>query len=243
VSGGDALFSSLSQAADVRACSQVDVADSEAGELGGAQPGLAGEHQQGLVAAAGPRIQVGGGQHCRDLVLGEVSDQGLVVAFGRDRQDPCDVGGVLGVTECGVAEQGVDRGEPGVAGPDAVAAAGFQVVQERADRLRVQVGDVQPGRGLARALRREDGQHLERVAVGGDRVAAGLALQRQPVGEERLQGGGEGSHDSPCRWACSLSPASAISSGAAERYQLSRSRDNWYYSDSRVIPILAPLCA
>ena len=65
----------------------------------------------------------------------------------------------------------------------------------------------------------EDDQHPERVAVGGDRVAAGLALQRQPVGEERLQGGGEGRHDSPFRWACSRSPASAISSGAAERYQ------------------------
>ena len=68
-------------------------------------------------------------------------------------------------------------------------------------------------------LRGEDDQHLERVAVGGDRVAAGLALQRQPVGEERLQGGGEGGHDSPFRWACSRSPASAISSGAADKYQ------------------------
>ena len=198
---------------------QVDVADREAGELGGAQPGLAGQHQQGLVAAAGPGGQVGGGQQGRDLVFGEVGDQGLVVALGRDRQDPLDVGGVLGVAQRRVLEQGVDRGQPGVAGPDAVAAVVLQVVQERPDRLRVQVGDVQPGRGLARALGGEDDQHLDGVPVGGDRVAAGLALQRQPVGEERLQRGGEGGHDSPCRWACSLSPASAISSGAADRYQ------------------------
>ena len=34
----------------------------EAGELGGAQPGLAGQHQQGLVAPAGPGGSVGGGQ-------------------------------------------------------------------------------------------------------------------------------------------------------------------------------------
>jgi hypothetical protein len=74
-------------------------------------------------------------------------------------------------------------------------------------------------------------------------VAAGLPLQRQPVGEERLQGRGESGHDSPFRWACSRSPASAISSGAADKYQLFRYRNNWYYSDSRVIPIPAPLPA
>src|ERR1700722_13184587 len=37
----------LAQAADVRAGAQVDVADGQAGELGGAQPGLAGQHRQG----------------------------------------------------------------------------------------------------------------------------------------------------------------------------------------------------
>jgi len=37
--------------------------------------------------------------------------------------------------------------------------------------------------------------------------------------------------------------ASESSSGAADRYQLSRTRDNWYYSDSRVIPIPVPFAA
>jgi hypothetical protein len=196
---GDPLFPALAQAADVRAGAQVNVSDDQAGELGGAQPGLAGQYQQCLVSPSGPGRQVGGGQQRGELVFGEVGDQRLVIPLGRDRQDPLDVGGVLGVAHRGVAEQGVDRGEPGVAGPDAVAALVFQVVQERADRLRVQVGDVQPGRDLASALGGEDDQHLERVPVGGDRVAAGLALQRQPVSEECLQGGGEGGHDFPCR--------------------------------------------
>jgi hypothetical protein len=78
---GDALLSAFAQA-DVRAGSQVDVADGQAGELGGAQPGLAGQHQQGLVAPAGPGVQVGGCQQGRDLFLGEVGDQGLVVRLG-----------------------------------------------------------------------------------------------------------------------------------------------------------------
>jgi len=49
---------------------------------------------------------------------------------------------VLGVVQRRVLEQGADRGQPGVAGPGAVAAVVLQVVQERPDRLRVQVGDV-----------------------------------------------------------------------------------------------------
>jgi MFS family permease len=50
-------------------------------------------------------------------------------------------------------------------------------------------------------------------------VAAGLALQRLPVGEEGLQRRRERGHGFPSRCACSLSSASAISSGAADRYQ------------------------
>jgi len=36
----------------------------------------------------------------------------------------------------------VDGRQPGIAGPDAVAAAGFQLVEKRADQRRVQVGDI-----------------------------------------------------------------------------------------------------
>ena len=43
--------------------------------------------------------------------------------------------------------------------------------------------------------------------------------------------------------ASSRSAASASSSGDADRYQLFRRRNNWYYSDFRVIPIPAPLRA
>ena len=116
-------------------------------------------------------------------------DDRLVEALGRDRQDPFDVGGVLGVAQRGEAEQGVDRGQPGVAGADAVAALasrGGRGTRRSAAR---------PGRrGRAgRAACRccscgEAQQQPEGVAVGGDRVRAGLALADQPLGEERLQG-------------------------------------------------------
>ena len=63
-----------------------------------------------MVAAAGAGGPVGGGEQRAGLVVGEEGDDGLVAALGRNGQDPGDVGGVLGVTQGGEAEQGVDRG-------------------------------------------------------------------------------------------------------------------------------------
>jgi hypothetical protein len=51
---GDPLLAAFAEAADVRPGSQVHIAHGQAGELGGAQPGLAGQHQQGVVASPGP---------------------------------------------------------------------------------------------------------------------------------------------------------------------------------------------
>ena len=61
--------------------------------------------------------------------------------------------GVLGVAQRGVAEQGVDRRQPGVAGAGAVAAVVFEVVEEGADQRRVQVGEVELGWAACRCVR------------------------------------------------------------------------------------------
>src|SRR6266496_1762943 len=103
-----------------------------------------------------------------------------------------------------------------------VAAPALEVVQERADERGVKVGDVQVGGRLAGVLGGEGQQQLAGVSVGGDGVAAGVALAGQPVGEERLQGRGERAHGRPAwpaRWASRRCAASASSSGAACRYQ------------------------
>ena len=129
---------------------EVDVADGEPGQLGDAQPGLGGEQEQGVVAPAGPGGPVGGGEQRVELGFGEVGDEGLVVALGRDRQHPGDHRGVLGVAQRGVAEQRVDRGQPGVAGAGAVAAVVFEVVEERRDQRGVEVGEVELARAACR---------------------------------------------------------------------------------------------
>jgi hypothetical protein len=79
---------------------------------------------------------------------------------------------LLGVFERSEAVEGVDRPEPGVAGPGAVAPVLLEVVEERADQRRVEIVDVQLERLLAGLLLREAKQQPERVAVGGDRLRA-----------------------------------------------------------------------
>ena len=53
-----------------------------------------------------------------------------------------------GQSQLRVAEQRVDGGQAQVAGVDAVVTVGFEVVQERADKLGVEIGQVQLGGGL-----------------------------------------------------------------------------------------------
>ena len=118
VSGVMRCLRPLPMAADVRAGAEAHVAAGQADQLGGAQPGLDGEQDQRVVAAADPGRLVGGGEQRVDLGFGEERDERLVEALGRDRQDALDRGGVLGVPQRGVAEQRADRGQPRVAGAD-----------------------------------------------------------------------------------------------------------------------------
>ncbi len=218
-SGVSRSFRALSRAVDVRPGLDPDVGAGQAGELGDSQAGLDGEGEHGVVAAAGPGVLVAGGQERVGLVRGQVGDVGAVAALAGDGQDPLDQRAVLGMAQGGVGEQGVDRRQAGVAGPGAVAPVGLQVLQERGDhpgrrgrRGRARSGSCpSPGGGEAE-------QQPERVAVGGDRGGAGVALADQPAGEELLQDGSEVTHRRPPS-AAARAAASCISSGTAEMYQ------------------------
>jgi hypothetical protein len=140
------------------------------------------------------QVLFGCGEQRVQFFSGEPGDQGLVESPGRDGQHPGDRLCVLGVLQGRVAEHGVDGGEPGVAGAGAVAAVVFEVVQERADQRRVQVGEVELARLPAGAPGGEGQQQPPGVTVGGDGLRAGVPLAGQPVGEERLQGRGKRGH-------------------------------------------------
>ena len=137
------------------------------------------------------------------------------------------IGRPVGSAQGGVAHERVDRGQAGVAGADAVAALGLQVVEEIQHQWRVQVGQSERGGWFTAALLGEAQQQLERVAVGLDGAGAGAALGDQAAQEEVLHQLREPdlrrSHDGPAgswsvkcanRWAMMLS-----SSGTADRYQ------------------------
>ena len=155
---------------------------------------IAVKQQRVLVAAPEPGGAVRGAQQRLDLLLIEVGDRGALVALGGDLDHAGDRRHVLGVAEGGVAVERVDRRQPRVAGRDDVAALVLEVVEERADQRRVQVGELQAVGLLAGLLLREAQQQLDRVAICGDRAWAGVSLGDQPLGEVRLDGRGDQAH-------------------------------------------------
>jgi hypothetical protein len=170
----------------VGAGAERDVGARERDELGDPQPGLNREREYRVVASAGPGALIAGGQQRVDLGLGQVGQQVLGGPFVRDREDPLDVVGVLGVVQREVGEPRVDRREPVVARLDRVAGVALEVVEERGDQRRVEPRDVQLAGRRGGAFGGAAQQQLEGVAVGGDRVRACLALGEEPVGGERL---------------------------------------------------------
>ena len=181
------FFAALADGVHVGAGGERDVLAGESGEFGDPQTGLDGQGEHGVVAPAGPGGLVAGRQQRVDLGFGEVGDQVAFGAFGRDGEHPLDGAGVLGMLQGEVAEQRVDRGQPVVAGGHAVVSVAFEVVQERGDQRRVELGDVEGAGCLAGAFGGEGQQQPEGDLVGGDRVRARGALADQPVGEVGLQ--------------------------------------------------------
>jgi hypothetical protein len=113
---------------------------------------LDGEREHGVIATSDPGRQVAGVEQRFDLGVGEVGEEVALDAFGRDGEHTLDGTGVLGVMQGEVAEQGVDRGQPVVAGGRAVAPVALEVIEERGDQRRVEFGDVEVGGRLSGAV-------------------------------------------------------------------------------------------
>src|SRR5664279_803414 len=93
----------------------------------------------------------------------------------------------------------MDRRQARIAGSDAVAPLFFQMGEERADRRGIEVGEVETRGSELLCVRDKSKQQPERVAVSRDGGRADLPLGEETVGEEHLQGGGEGAHGSSPR--------------------------------------------
>ncbi len=184
----------------MRSSAHVEVLAGELGEFGHAQAGAQRDQQQGVVPATGPGAPVGDGKERVAFGVGQPGDDRGAGAARLDGQHPLDDSCVVRCPQGGVAEQRADRGQPGVAGPRAVAAAGLEPAQERSDQIGVELADVQPPRRGTGRLLGEAQEQAEGVAIGADRMLAGVLLGDHPVGEEALQNRGEIAH-----WCASLS--------------------------------------
>ena len=221
VSGVMRCLRPLPVAADVRAGAEVDVA---AGQGRSARrPAARSGRRAGsdrVVAAAEPGAAVRGGEQRVDLGLGEVADERAVVALGRDRQHPLDRARVLGVAQRGVAVEASGSRRAGRCGSAALLPRSVRggpgtrrSAARRGRRGRARWAD------LPVALRGEAEQQPERVAVGGDRVRAGVALADQPSVKNACSVGASAVIARLRDGARRRPPASSSSSGAACRYQ------------------------
>ncbi len=123
----------------MRASAEFDIGDLQGGELGRAQSGLRGEEDHRVVTPAGPGGPVGGGEQRVELEGGEPGHERAVVALQRNREDALDRDGVLGMLQRGVAVERADRGQPRVPGPWSAAAVVLEMIEKRADRVRVEI--------------------------------------------------------------------------------------------------------
>ena len=167
------------------------------GELRDAQPGLDRQQQQGVVAAAGPAVLVRARPAARRFRR-RPGKQTMArsSAFGRDGQDPADLGGVLGVRAAPRSGTGSGSRPAGRCGCGRLLARPVSRCWRNAATSRgVQVGDVQlAGLLPVRCLKRS--RAAGGRCPGRRRWCCGLAwlLAGQPVGEERLQDRGERGH-------------------------------------------------
>lgn len=219
---GAALFPSLALAPHVRPTAQDDVRTPEADQFRDAQTRLDGDGQQGPVATADPRREIGGGEDGRDLRGVEKRDGLTLVAFAGHREDLLTQQGVRRFGERDVAKERVNRGQTRIAGSTTVAAPLLEVLEKPPDERGLDLLRFQHRGRLAQLVGGEAEEQTKRVAVAGDRMRARLPLSEQAVGEEALEERREtrGDHGATSAGgSVRRSADSWSSSGTASRYQ------------------------
>src|SRR6266536_2898835 len=122
-----------------------------------------------------------------------MSDLGALARFVGNAEHALNVVRVLWMPAGGIVEEGVDGGQTSVAGSDGIAALDFEVSQELADHVRLQVREVELADRPVDTLGGEDQHEPKRVLVGRHGVRAGVALPSEAVIEEGC-GSAAGSH-------------------------------------------------
>ena len=165
--------------------------DVQPGDLGDAGAGVVEHGEEDGVALPAPGGPVGRVDDRRDLVAGQVAEDGPVEALDGNREDALRDGQQGWLAQRGVAHEGPDGGEPEVAGARRVAAVGLEMVEEVEDHGRTEIREGQRRGGASGSLCGVPEQQREGVAVAGDRVRAGAPLCDEAPVEKLLQECGE----------------------------------------------------
>ncbi|HEY5149758.1 MAG TPA: hypothetical protein VIJ23_08035 [Mycobacterium sp.] len=112
----------------------------QTGDLRNAGAGVVERGEHDGITVTVPGASVGCVQDRGDLCTGQVAQDGPIETLAGDGQHSLRDREGRGVADGRVAHKGVDRGQPGIAGADAVAALGFQVIEEVQHERSIQVG-------------------------------------------------------------------------------------------------------
>jgi hypothetical protein len=170
------LFPSLPLAPDVCATPQDDILAPETDQFRDAQTRLDRDGQEGPVATADPRRQIGSSEDGRDLRAVEKRDGLALVPFARHREDLLAQQGVRRFGERNIPKERVNRGQTRIAGPTAVAAPLLEVLEKPPDERGCEILRFQQGGGLAQLVGGEAQKQPKRIAIAGDRMWARLPL-------------------------------------------------------------------
>ncbi len=201
------LLAAFSVHTDAGCPMQGDVRQRKAHQFGDAQPAGEAKAQHGTVPGAKPRRRVRGVEDCSHCVHCKAPRQGLVMALCRNGVDLHDLLQGSGDAELDMAHEGLDRGEPGVAGRSTIATLLLDVGQEAEHEGRVDVFEAELRGSLPHTFAGKDEQQPKGVRV----ALAGVGLQprsadgtcRSPFWRAAAGSSPKGTHGRPPPAACS----------------------------------------
>ena len=142
----DALLSPFTGATDMRTGAELNIGTGQPDQFRRPQSCLGCETEQRRVAPPGPSRPVRGGQQRIDLGLGQPGHQPSLKALRRYCENAFDGGGMFGMAQGCIAEQGTDCGQPGVSGAYPILPFALQMIKEGTDQRRIKIVDVEPYR-------------------------------------------------------------------------------------------------
>jgi len=196
------LFSAFPEAAHVSAGPQHDVLAVQANQLGNPQTCLDTNQKEGAITTPQPSGRIRNREQRVDLFPVEKLDRASFVAFIGHRQDALAMQRKRGFFQSYVVKEGVDGSEARIPRARAVFAGGFQVVEEKANKRRIEILDAKLGGYFAQSFFGKVQKQAKAIAISCYSMRTRLALAQQAIGKEGLKEGGKvsGNHGRTSGW-------------------------------------------